>query len=124
MKDKGGRPTVFDKERIEKLEEAFKLGCTDEEACLNADISTQALYKYQERNPKFLERKRLLKNNPFVLARTSIINAFKDDPNLALKYMERKKKDEFSLRQELTGADGEPVLQGFEIKINDQPNKS
>lgn len=36
-------------------------------------------------------------------ARKSVVNALTKDPDLALKYLERKKKDEFSLRSEHTG---------------------
>lgn len=42
---------IIDKEYI------FSMGGTDEEACLCAGISTQALYDYQKRHPEFAERK-------------------------------------------------------------------
>lgn len=96
-------------ETVKKLEEAFLLGCSDLEACFFADISKQTLYNYQEKNPEFVDRKEKLKENPTFLARTSVINGFKESPELALKYLERKKKDEFSLRSELTAKDGEPI---------------
>jgi hypothetical protein len=111
-----GRPTVMTPEVISKLEEAFAWGCTDIEACLHADIATPTLYLYQEKNPKFIERKHALKENPVLLARSTVVNAMVDDPDLALKYLERKKKGEFSLRSELTGKDGKdlptPILGG------------
>jgi hypothetical protein len=84
---------------VNKLEEAFAFGCTDQEACLYADISKQCLYNYQEKNPEFVDRKELLKENPVLLARKSVVGDLEDDSNLALKYLERKKKDEFSLKQ-------------------------
>lgn len=96
-----GRPTVFSDEVLQKLEDAFKLGCSDVEACLNADISTSSLYNYQNANPKFLERKQVLKETPVFIARESVIRDMKEDGALALKYLERKKKDEFSLKSEV-----------------------
>lgn len=108
-KSNAGRPSAFTPELLNKLEEAFKIGCTDEEACLNADISTTALYNYQNRHPEFVERKERLKQRPFWLARKSVVDRLARDPELALKYLERKKKDEFSTRQETTGKDGGPV---------------
>lgn len=102
----GGRPTKFTPETIQKLEEAFAWGCTDIEACLHADISKSALYYYQDEHPEFLERKEALKNKPYLLARKSIVDRMPRDPDLSLKYLERKKKDEFSLRSEVTGKDG------------------
>jgi hypothetical protein len=99
-KNKGGRPTIMTPAVIEKLEYAFSLGCTDIEACLHADIAVQTLYKYQDREPKFLERKNALKSSPIFLARESVLKGLKDDPDLALKFLERRKKDEFSTKIE------------------------
>jgi len=99
-KIKAGRPTKMTDSLVKKLEEAFLLGCTDEEACFYADITRQTLTNYQNANPDFLDRKSALKQNPFFKARAALIKSFNDNPELALKYLERKKKDEFSLKQE------------------------
>ena len=95
-----GRPTKMTKEVLKKLEEAFLMDCTDEEACLYAQITPATLYNYQKQNPEYLELKKMYKQRPFLLARKSVIEGMQVDPNLALKYLERKKKDEFSLRSE------------------------
>ena len=101
---------------VSKLEEAFEYGATDDEACLHADISTAALYRYEKANPKFRERKQRLKLKPILLARSSVVSALKGSPELSLKFLERKVKDEFSLRHEHTGKDGKdlprPILSG------------
>ena len=107
-KNKGGRPTVMTEAVIAKLEEAFLLGCTDLEACLLADISKDALYDYQNKNPEFTERKQRLKETPVLKARTSVVKELESNPELALKYLERKKKDEFSTRQENINTDVDP----------------
>lgn len=111
------RPTVMTPEVIAKLEEAFAWGCTDVEACLWADIAQKTLYLYQEKNPEFIQRKAELKETPIMLARKTVLKGIKVNPDLALKFLERKKKDEYSLRQELTGADGKdlptPILGGI-----------
>lgn len=107
------RPTVMTPEVIAKLEEAFAWGCSDIEACLWADIDSRTLYKYQEKNPKFIQRKAELKETPILLARKSVVTNLSKDKELAMKFLERKVKKEFSLRQELTGADGKnfiPIL--------------
>lgn len=103
------RPTVMTPEVIAKLEEAFAWGCTDIEACLWADIATKTLYVYQEKNPEFAQRKAELKEKPIMLARKSVVDRLPRDPELSLKFLERKKKSEFSLRQELTGEDGKDL---------------
>ena len=96
----GAKPKI-DKIVLQKLEEAFLLGATDNEACLYADIVPSTLYNYQKKYPRFLERKDLLKETPILKARTEVIKGFKGNPELALKFLERKRKGEFSLRTEV-----------------------
>ena len=106
-RSKGGRPTVMTRELVNKLEEVFALGGTDAEACLYAGISRQTLYDYQTKNPEFIDRKELLKENPFLKARRTIIKSL-DNPHDAQWFMERKNKKEFAQRTEITDADGKP----------------
>lgn len=89
-----GRPPIVNDIVLQKLEEAFSLGCTDLEACLYANISKSTLYNYQNEHPDFLERKEELKEKPILKARTTVVNALKD-PNHAFRYLERKKRKEF-----------------------------
>lgn len=106
-----GRPTSMTEDTLSKLKEAFLMGCTDTEACLFAnDISPATLYKYQEENPVFSELKAQWKQNPIVKARTSVLKGIAKNPQLALSFLERKLKNEFSLRQEVTGKDGKDLV--------------
>ena len=112
-----GRPTKVTPEVVTKLEQAFSMGCTDEEACLFADISRMSLQRYQEAHPSFRDRKALLKQKLVLKARSVIAEALnKKDENTAKWYLERKAKNEFSARQELTGADGENLIPVIEIQ--------
>lgn len=95
-----GRPTKMTADVVKKLEEAFLLGCSDVEACFYANISKPTLYAYQEANPDFADRKEALKNNPIFVARKSVVDKMADNGELALKYLERKLKSEFSTRTE------------------------
>ncbi len=104
-----GRPTKMTPETLKKLEEAFAIGASDNEACFYADISHQTLYTYQSDHPEFLDRKNALKERPVLLARQSVIKGLESDPQLALKYLERRKPGEFAIRRELTGSDGAPL---------------
>jgi hypothetical protein len=111
---KTGRPLFDGKDEAEvvrKLEEAFALGCTNLEACLYADISKSTFYEYLKKRPVFQDRIDLLRERPILQARDAVIQAIRrGDGNLALKYLERKRKAEFALRTELTGADGTDLL--------------
>lgn len=104
------RPTVMTEEVIAKLEEAFAWGCTDVEACLWAGIDESTLYLYQEKNPKFTERKARLKETPILVARKSVVSRLGRDARLSMDFLSRKKKDEFSQRSEVTGKDGEALM--------------
>lgn len=96
-------------EVVNKLCEAFAIGASDREACAYAEISHQALYNYQEKHPEFVERKESLKRRPLLVARQSVVKGMSTDPNLALRYLERRLPNEFALRRELTGADGKEL---------------
>lgn len=114
---KPGRPTkkevryrnvgrrMFDgkdtKEVLEKLEQAFSIGCTDLEACLLADISQDQLYNYQRKNPDFIKRKEVLKNKPILKARTEVIKGLENDKEFSFRFLERKAKGEFAPKSEV-----------------------
>ncbi|MFA6614033.1 MAG: hypothetical protein WCS83_04550 [Endomicrobiia bacterium] len=120
MKNKGGR-ILFDgkseKMVIQKLEEVFLMGGTDQEACLFADISKTAFYEWQKKNEWFLERKEALKCSPILKARKTIIKSL-DNPLYAKWFLERKAKKEFSAIIEYTEAS-----YGEDIKVPDDMAK-
>lgn len=97
---KVGRPLIVQGEVLKKLDEAFAIGCTDEEACIFADISMTTLYNHQERNPEYVDRKELLKKRPFLKARNTVVRDI-GSPDTAMWYLERKGKDEFSNKSNL-----------------------
>lgn len=106
-----GRKTVVTPEVIAKLEESFLLGCTDKEAIFLANISKDAFYDYCAKNPEFAERKEELKDMPKIKARMNINKALDEgDKNLSQWYLERKVKEEFAHRSELTGKDGKDLV--------------
>ena len=100
-KSNAWRPTVMTKEVVCKLEEWFTMWFTDVEACLYADISKASLYEYCKLNPEFTDRKELLKEQPKMKAKANITKKIEewDDYN-SRWYLERKAKNEFSLKVE------------------------
>lgn len=109
----GGRPPKMTPEVISKLNEAFAIGASDGEACFYANISHETLYKYQEQHPEFTEEKNRLKERPVLMARQSVIDGLKGSPELALKFLERKRRKEFALRTDVTSDDKQlptPIL--------------
>ena len=101
-KNKVGRPTVMTPETVSKLEYGFMKGLTDAECCLYAGICKQALYDYCAKNPEFTDRKEQLKKQPSVRAKINVVESIENgDIDMSRWYLERKNKDEFSLKQEI-----------------------
>lgn len=99
--DTRGRDRAITEEVLAILREAFLLGCDDVEACAWAGISPATLYNHQKDNVEFLEWKTALKQNPFLLARKTIVANLSRDPEFAMRYMERKKFKEFGPKAHL-----------------------
>ncbi|MDD5068076.1 MAG: hypothetical protein PHN89_00545 [Candidatus Pacebacteria bacterium] len=112
----GGRPSKMTPEVVKKLEEAFSIGASVSEACFYADISRETYYQWIKNNPELADRFEALKNKPILKARQTVVKALETDPDIALKYLERKRKDEFSPRQEIGGIDGKP-LPSIQVEI-------
>lgn len=91
---KQGRPTIFIEATLQKLEQGFKIGLTDEECCAYADISMSSLYNYQNANPDFLDKKNKWKKNPIAKAKYTIFQNL-DDVKTAQWYLEKKCGNEF-----------------------------
>jgi hypothetical protein len=96
---------------VAKLEEAFMHGCTDREACLYADIDKSTLYRYQEKNPDFSDRKETLKQSPVMRARVILSQAL-DDKDLATanRVIDRKEGSKVTvagLTVNITGKDAD-----------------
>jgi len=96
--ENSGRPTKMTDEVITKLEEAFMKSFTDKEACFSAGISTMALFRYEEKNPEFRERKKMLKNSPNMAAKTELAKSIKGNLNQARWWATNKMNEEFGPR--------------------------
>lgn len=101
------KPKLTD-ETVKKLEEAFAIDATVEEACFYANISKQTYYNWAEEFPEMKERFDALREKPILKARQTIAKDL-DKPETAKWYLERKRKSEFAQRTEHTGKDGEAL---------------
>lgn len=80
---------VLSKEVLTQLEKAFSLGCPDMEACNYAKITEDQLKAYIKENPTFGAKREVWKQRPSLIARQTVINAIKEDPKIALEYLDR-----------------------------------
>ena len=124
VKETRGRPDIITPEIIGKLEEVFAIGGSDLEACFYAGIGKTTLYNYQNVHPDFVERKEMLKEKPILKARQTVVKSL-DDPDMALKYLERKRKSEFGNSLAFGFGDNLTLPSAIQINlINGAPNKS
>lgn len=104
LKDKGkqGRPSAMTDEVLTKLQYAYEIGSTDREACLFAGIGMSTLYEYKKFNTAFAEKIDDWKDKPIFISRQAVLQQIQSgDGDLALKYLERKKKDEFAPKSDI-----------------------
>lgn len=105
-----GRPTVITPECLHKLKEGFLRGYTNRIACIYAGIAESTYYKYCDENPEFVEKKRAWQANPVTKALDNVKQSLDEGDVQTSKWLlERKLKDEYSLRVENTGKGGEPI---------------
>ncbi len=91
-----GRPTVFDQDTVRKLEQAFAVGCTVDEACSVSGVSRSAYYKRLEVDNQFMDKMERAKLFMIIQARLTVCNAIRrGDVKTSMWYLERKRKDEF-----------------------------
>lgn len=104
------RPTKLTQANITELEKRFRDGATTLEA-IDGILAESSYFKYLKDNEEFSERMSLAREYITEIARGVVARRIKKgDPDVAKWWLERKKKDEFSTRAELTGKDGEQLM--------------
>ena len=96
-------------ETVNKLKEAFAIDASVEEACFYAEITRQTYYNWVDENPVLKEEFDRLREKPVLKARQTIVKNL-ENPEYALKYLERKRKSEWALRYEHTGEQGKDLI--------------
>lgn len=100
---------------LAKLQQAYAFGASDLEACAYADVHQATLYRFLKENQDFRDLRDRLKERPTLLARQTVVQAIRTDPNLAFNFLTRKQRREFSERIEtdVTTAD-QPITTNSE----------
>jgi len=96
--NKGGRPTVITPEVLAKLEQAFAIDSTVQEALAYAEIKQDAYYDYLKKTPEFSERIEELRQRPILAARKRVVNGINETYQNAIDYLKRKRREEFGDR--------------------------
>jgi len=111
-----GRPVEFTADVVKKLEEAFSIDATVEEACFYADISRQTYYNNVKEGTQLFDRFKALRQRPVLKARQTVVQKLGESYSNAMDYLKRKKKLEFGDSTDITSG-GEKLPQPL-LKIN------
>ena len=121
----------LDKTKVEELINVCKLDASMLECCYQTGISPAQYDYFCKIHPQFSDIKLRLNNYPILKARKTTVDNLDSITN-AQWFLERKRKGEFSLRHEFTGADGMPIELAIEekeridklLKKNENKNKT
>ena len=106
-----------------ELEKRFRDGATILEA-IDGIMGESTYHDHRKNNPEFEARMQMAKEYITEIARGVVAKRIKRaDPDMAKWWLERKNKQEFSLRNEVTGADGEKLEGLVVIKHADDKSK-
>lgn len=109
---------------IEKMASAYSIGATDAEVAVYLDVTIRTITNWRKKNPTLFLHLDGLKNRPILKARQEVVAGLEGNPEFALKYLERKKKDEFSLRTEITAKGGADLVNRYDIRFINATNNN
>jgi len=103
---------------IEVMKPFFKMGCSVTKACSYAGMPQSTVATWIKADEVLRLKIGIWQNEPSVMARSNwLAKLAEGDYESAKEWLRRKEKDEFSERQEVTGADGKdlpvPILNGI-----------
>lgn len=106
-----GRPSKLEPQIVELLAHAFEDGATIEEACVVAQIDRQTYYNWIKDHEDFSARMESARNWTTEVARSNLAKRIKrGDVPVSQWWLERKAKNEFSTRNELSGPEGKDLV--------------
>jgi transposase-like protein len=119
-----GRPSLYDPMYCEKVIELGKIGKSIEQIAANIGVGTKTLYNWKDEHPEFLHALDLAKDfeqawweeqaQAYMVENkeSDRLNASLWSRSMAARF---PKKYRESVKQEITGADGAPLLQGINV---------
>lgn len=110
MKSRPGRPTKYSPETVEAICQALREGNTRKDACSVAGISEETFSQWRKRYPEFLDSIEKAEGKAAFYA-VNVVRSAMDSGvwQAAAWWLERRRKQDWSLRTETVGADGSPL---------------
>lgn len=121
-----GRPSLYDPKYCEKVIELGKLGKSVEQIASHLGFSLRVLYKWKDEHEEFMHALTEAKEHEQAwweeMAQGYLVEEYqgnKLNASLWSRSMAARfpKKYRESVKQEITGADGAPLLTGIEVKF-------
>lgn len=121
-----GRPSTYDPAYCEKVVELGKLGKSIEQICYDLDTPVRTLYLWRDTHPEFmqaLEDAKAFEQAWWESQAHAYMVETKDGPKLNASLWSRSmaarfpKKYRESVKQEITGADGAPLITGINVSF-------
>lgn len=105
------RPSKMNPDIVGKLVAAFARGYNDTEACDYAGINRDTYYEWLKKDSEFADKITSSKMRPNMKAKEVVLDAIENgDVKSSQWWLDRKARDEFATRQEMTGQDGEKLF--------------
>ena len=99
---KVGRPTAITRTKIAKLEEAFKMGATIEDACSYVGIDKSTYHRNIKSKPKFATKMDIARRYVKLNAKANVATDIKlGDIDSSKWWLEHKHSDEFSKKPDI-----------------------
>jgi transposase len=125
-KNLGGRPTLYREEYCERVVELGRVGKSIEQIAADIGVSTRVLFDWRDKHEKFLhalEYAKELEQTWWEDQAQAYMVETHQGPKLNASLWSRSmaarfpKKYRESVKQEITGADGAPLLTGIEVSF-------
>lgn len=115
-----GRPRAMTSEKVGKALEGFSKGLNTKEAALYADVSASVLYDYIKANQDFAAKVDLLQRRPVMRAKINLSDEIDSHSvDVSKWYLERRARDEFGLKAEVSAAVSVGPLEDKEEALKD-----
>jgi len=102
--------------KVQRLIDAYKIDANDDEACVYAGISIEQLRYFKDLHNDFSQVKRACYQIQGIKAKKALAEKVQFNPEW---YLTRKRKEEYSPRQEITGGDGRELFDNLTKEIKD-----
>jgi hypothetical protein len=125
------KPYKMDDKIVSDLEDCLRNDFTVEEACRSVNIARDTYYRWIKESDTFALKMELAKDYVFTLSKKLLKKKIQEEGevDVAKWVLERRRKQNYALRQEITGEEGEPVkvniggLFGDSIRKQDDAEK-